>query len=212
MYSIVMLTAMSAGADIPAAHPGAGCYGGGFLGLRHKHSCHGCSGYSCSGWTCFGSCHGSCFGSSCLGSCYGSMAVAPFATGCYGDPFATYGRTYYPNQPPVMTVPAAPPPMTKPGSDAEPMAANLKFKVPAEAKIFVDGKSTPGTGPERAFYTPPLERGKKFYYEVKAEMVVGGKTVTEEKKVIVEAGATVTEEFSKLTAAVAAKPDTVAGN
>ena len=55
-----------------------------------------------------------------------------------------------------------------------------------------------------------LYAGKKFFYEVKAELVVDGKTVVEEKKVIVEAGASITESFAKLTAAVA-KPDSVAG-
>lgn len=258
MYSIVMLTAMSAGPDVPSTHPApivTGCYGGGIVmggcsgysscygsgygscfgscygscmgrgGFLGKHrggflggrggSCHGCSGYSCSGWSCFGSCFGSCYGS-CYGCSGASWAppvmMAPYSLGCYGDPHAIYGRTYYPNQPPVITVPPAPPPMKKPdsGSDTDPLAANLKFKVPADAKIFVDGKPTPGTGPERAFYTPPLERGKKFFYDVKAELMVDGKPVTEEKKIIVEAGASITEEFAKLTAALA-KSDNVAG-
>jgi uncharacterized protein (TIGR03000 family) len=248
MYSIVMLTAMSAGADVtppPVAVPGVAyapvgfggyggcsgiamggctgygsCYGschggggrlfgkhkGGFLGGRGG-SCHGCSGYSCSGYSCFGSCYGSCYGS---GSSWGPpVMMPPYTLHGYGDPYAVYGRTYYPNQPPVMTVPVAP--MAKPsGSDTNPMGANLRIKLPADAKLFVDGKPAPGTGPERAFYTPPLEAGKKFFYDLKAELVVNGKTVTEEKKVIVEAGANITEEFTKLTAALA-KPDNVAG-
>jgi uncharacterized protein (TIGR03000 family) len=206
--------------------------------LGHKHSCHG-GGGSCSGYSCFGSCYGSCSGS-CYGSGYGAYGVSygsswgppvgmlPYTlhgynsgvTPVYGpsfpvvgtnltDPTAVYGRVTNPNLPPVMTIPVAP--MAKPtGSDAPPMGANLKFKVPADTKLYVDGKLAPGSGPERAFYTPPLEAGKKFFYEVKAERVVDGKTVSEEKKVIVEAGSTVTEEFAKLTAALAT-PDTVAG-
>jgi uncharacterized protein (TIGR03000 family) len=263
MYSIVLLTALSAPPDVapaPAPHavaPAApvvmggcygsvatgcygscygsgscsgGCYGschggffrrsgGGFLG--HKSSCHGCSGgYACSGFSCFGSwrgsCHGGCYGS-CSGGCYGSswgpaVGMPPYTLHGYNNltnPNAVYGNVYYPNQPPVMTVPVAP--MVKPtGSDSQPMGANLRFKVPADAKLYVDGKLAPGSGPERAFYTPPLEAGKKFYYEVKAEVTVNGKTLTEEKKVIVEAGANLTEEFPKLVAAVE-KPDTVAG-
>jgi uncharacterized protein (TIGR03000 family) len=133
----------------------------------------------------------------------------PVVLGNLTNPHAVYGNVYHPNQPPVMTVPVAP--MTKPaGSDDKPMGANLKFTVPADTKLYVDGKLAPGSGTERAFYTPPLEAGKKFFYDVKAELVVDGKTVVEEKKVIVEAGAKITESFSKLTA-VAAKPDTVAG-
>ena len=58
--------------------------------------------------------------------------------------------------------------------------------------------------------TPPLPVGQKFYYEVRAELVVDGKTVTEEKKVVVEAGANLTAAFPVLIAAVA-KPGGVAG-
>lgn len=260
MYSIVMLSALSAGADVtpPAAAAVAapafatgctgctGCYGscygsschgsschghfgmrqGGFLG--HKSSCHGCTGYSCSGYSCSGAaCFGSCSVS--YGSSWGPpVGMPPYTlhgynsgvTPVYGpafpvvgtnlaDPIAVYGRVYHPNLPPVMTVPVAP--MTKPvGSDGPPMGASLKFKVPADAKLYVDGKLAPGTGPERSFYTPPLAAGQKFFYEVKAELVVGGKTVVEEKKVIVEAGAKLFETFPTLVAAVETA-STVAG-
>jgi uncharacterized protein (TIGR03000 family) len=268
MYSIVMLTAMSAGADVappptpvnPAVVSGApmvsgccgscsgmvancsGCYGscygschgggfrrtGGFLG--HKSSCHGCcGGSSCTGYSCFGSCYGCGAGSVSYGSSWGPpVGMLPYTlhgynsglTPVYGpgapvvlgnltNPNAVYGNVYHPNQPPVMTIPVAP--MTKPmSSDSQPMGANLKFQVPADAKLFVDGKLAPGTGTERTFYTPPLAKGQKFFYEVKAEVVVAGKTVTEEKKVIVEAGANLTETFPKLVAAIE-KPDSIAG-
>jgi uncharacterized protein (TIGR03000 family) len=107
---------------------------------------------------------------------------------------------------PMMNPPV--PPAGK-GSDDKPMGANIKFTVPAETKIFVDGRLTPGTGTERAFHTPPLSAGK-FFYDVKAELVVGGKTIVEEKRVIVEAGANLTESFPTLTAA-ANGSSTVAG-
>jgi uncharacterized protein (TIGR03000 family) len=144
---------------------------------------------------------------------YNSAAVwapgQPVVLGSYTNPISVYGRVTNPNQPPAVVIPVAP--MAKPvGSDTIPMSANLKFKVPAEAKVYVDGTLTPGTGTERAFYTPALERGKKFFYDVEAKVVVNGKEVTETKKVIVEAGADLTEEFEKLIAAVAA-PNAVAG-
>jgi uncharacterized protein (TIGR03000 family) len=132
----------------------------------------------------------------------------PVVIGNLNNPNAVYGNVYNPNQPPVMTVPVEP--MKKPaGSDDKPMGANLKFTVPADTKLYVDGKLAPGTGTERAFYTPPLEAGKKFFYEVKAELMVDGKPVVEEKKVIVEAGSNITESFATLTAA--AKVGSVAG-
>ena len=51
------------------------------------------------------------------------------------------------------------------------------------------------------FPAPPLAAGQKYFYDVKAELVVDGKTVTEEKRVIVEAGAEIKEAFPKLIAA-----------
>ncbi len=236
MYSIVMLTAMSAGADVtppPAAKPvvasvGSGCCGavpvgcsgschgscyGGFLGLRSsgflglRHSCHGSS--------CFGSCNG------CSGVIHGSTWAPPIGMapstlnsyntpsvpvyGNYTNPLAVYGSYTNPNRPPVVTIPAIP----KATPDS-PMGANLKFTVPANAKLFVDGKPAPGTGTDRAFYTPPLVVGQKFFYDVKAELMVDGQLVVEEKRVIVEAGANLTETFPKLVAAMN-RTGTVAG-
>ena len=87
-----------------------------------------------------------------------------------------------PNQPPAMVIPSTP---KKAGSDGSPMSANLKFVVPADAKLFVDGRAVPGTGTERLFYTPPLAAGK-YFYDVKAELVVDGKMMVEEKRVVVD--------------------------
>ncbi|MBN9120320.1 MAG: TIGR03000 domain-containing protein [Planctomycetes bacterium] len=211
-------------------HSCHGCCGGyscsGYNCFASGWSCSGCTG--CSGFAGYvGACHG-CYGIS-YGSSWGppvgmlpytlhgyNSGVAPVygpsfpvVLGNLTDPKAVYGNVYHPNQPPVMTVPVEP--MKKPaGSDDKPMGANLKFTVPADTKLYVDGKLAPGSGTERVFYTPPLEAGKKFFYEVKAELVVDGKTVADEKKVIVEAGANITESFAKLTAAVE-KANSVAG-
>jgi uncharacterized protein (TIGR03000 family) len=95
--------------------------------------------------------------------------------------------------------PTKPKDPTKPNNNG---AANLKFQLPADAKLYVDGRLTSGTGSERSFFTPPLEAGQKFFYEVKAELLVNGEMVSEEKRVIVSAGAAVVETFPKLTAAV----------
>lgn len=205
-----------------------GCSGScsGYNCFTSGWSCSGCTG--CSGFAGYaGSCHG-CYGIS-YGSSWGPpVGMLPYTLHGYNndvypkygpgfpvvgsnltDPHAVYGRTYYPNQPPVMTIPVEP--MKKPaGSDDKPSGAALKFSVPTDAKLYVDGKLAPGSGPERAFYTPPLEAGKKFFYEVKAELVIGGQTVVEEKKVIVEAGAKLSESFPVLVAAVA-KANSVAG-
>ncbi|MBM3979756.1 MAG: TIGR03000 domain-containing protein [Planctomycetes bacterium] len=257
MYSIVMLTAMSAGADVtPPPKPAtpvvvspvgcggcsgivmSGCTGcsgytschgccGGFLGLRsgglfHRSSCHGCTGctgFSCSGYACHGSCSGSCFGS-CHGSAWGPpVGMPPYtlhgyntgtATWTAGAPVTIYGRTHSPNPPPVMVIPMIPP--AKTGSDAPPVGANLIFKVPADAKVYVDGKKDPepGAGTTRAFYTPALATGKKFFYEVEVKVKVKDKEESEKQTVVFESGETKTVEFKKLVAAVE-KAGAVAG-
>jgi uncharacterized protein (TIGR03000 family) len=127
-------------------------------------------------------------------------AGPPVYPSSYASPTAVYGQVYYPNQPPVMTVPPAP--MTKPSSDnPPPSGANLKFNIPADAKLFVDGKPVAESGLARTFYTPALVPGKDYYYEVYTERTADGKTVTtDKKKVIVQSGRTITVNFAELTA------------
>lgn len=132
----------------------------------------------------------------------------------YTDPWMVYGRV---NAPAVVVVPTeAKPEDTKPmetpvaPKPKEGMGANLKFQLPADAKLYVDGRLTMIGGTERAFTTPPLAVGSKYYYNVKAEIIVDGKPVVEEKRVVVEAGGTVTETFPTLIAAVEKKGTAVA--
>ena len=75
------------------------------------------------------------------------------------------------------------------------------FRLPAGARLYVDGRLTGGDAAERTFYTPPLAPRQKYFYDVRAEVTVGGAVVTEEKRVIVEAGAQIVETFPKLIAA-----------
>jgi uncharacterized protein (TIGR03000 family) len=174
-----------------------GC-GGGFLG--HKHSCHGC----CGGYSCFGSCSGyitqSAWGN-CHGCC-GGFGPTTYAYPAYSTPIVTGAAPFYHVGPSHI----APPPVVIPPSDQpkiEKKGASLKFNLPAGAALYVDGVKTPGEGEERAFFTPPLEAGQKFFYDVRAEIMIDGKAFTEEKRVIVEAGAEIAETFPKMLAALA---------
>jgi uncharacterized protein (TIGR03000 family) len=207
-----------------------GCCGGGHHFLGHKHSCHGCCGGTVvvrSHGCCGGflghkhSCHGCCGGYSCFGSCSGFVTQSAWGNchGCCGG----FGPTtyYYPAySTPILTGAApfyyvgpthhaAPPVVVPPAKTDEPKkdekkGASLKFNLPAGAALYVDGVKTPGEGEERSFFTPPLEAGQKFFYDVRAELLVDGKTVMEEKRVIVEAGAEIAESFPKMLAAVSA--------
>jgi uncharacterized protein (TIGR03000 family) len=112
MYSVVLMVAMTGGADVPAGffghgscsgdcygscygyscHGGHSCHGGWFSG--HGHSCHGgwgcngsCYGYSCNG--CYGySCHG---GHSCHGGWFSGHHSCHGGWGCSGS---CYGSCY----------------------------------------------------------------------------------------------------------------------
>lgn len=134
----------------------------------------------------------------------------------YGDPYAVYGLI---SRLPTAPAPGDAKPMEKPKDPSklgEPtkkdgMGANLKFRLPANAKLYVDGRLTTLEGTERAFTTPPLVPGQKFYYDVKAEIMVEGKPVFEEKRVVVEAGADITASFTGLIAAAQGRATPVAG-
>ncbi|MCS6852899.1 MAG: TIGR03000 domain-containing protein [Gemmataceae bacterium] len=54
--------------------------------------------------------------------------------------------------------------------------------------MYVDGEQAPLTSAKRTFQTPPLQQGRDYFYTIKAEMVRGGRTVSESKRVIVRAG------------------------
>jgi uncharacterized protein (TIGR03000 family) len=180
-----------------------GC-GGGFLG--HKNAKHGCSG------SCFGSCSGF-IHTSAWGNCHGCGGGVPstYYYPAYSTPIHTGAAPFYH----VGPTHSAPPIVVPPAQSDEPKSeekkgASLKFNLPAGATLFVDGAKTAGEGTERSFFTPPLEAGQKFFYDVRAEIMIDGKSVVEEKRVVVEAGAEISESFPKMIAAIALAT-TVAG-
>ena len=81
--------------------------------------------------------------------------------------------------------------------------ARLAIELPSDAKLFVDGIAIAGTGASRMFHTPELPAGQDFYYDLKAEVVVNGKTEIEETRVVVKAGERSTAKFEKLVAIAA---------
>jgi uncharacterized protein (TIGR03000 family) len=73
-------------------------------------------------------------------------------------------------------------------------SAKVNVKLPAEAKLFVDGQPCPVT----TFETPKLESGRAYFYTLKAEVVRNGKTISDSQRVLVEAGKTIDVDFSQL--------------
>jgi uncharacterized protein (TIGR03000 family) len=187
MYSVVLLMALSGGADAPAAHGCNGCNGchggrshgcngcngcngchGGRSRGGRRHNCHGCNGcYGCNG------CHGS---YNCCG-CYGYAAPA---CGCYGGAPAGDKKDKDAK------------PLPKPGKDGEEATiaapATVVVNLPADAKLSVDDYLTTSTSTTRVFVSPALTPGKDFTYTLKGEIVRDGKTVVATKQISVRAG------------------------
>ena len=66
--------------------------------------------------------------------------------------------------------------------------ATLRVRLPADARLTIDGAPTRSTSDLRLFRTPPLEEGKEFHYVLKAVFMEAGETKTVEKTVAVRAG------------------------
>lgn len=200
MYSVVLATMLTAGGAAPDWHGCGGCHcscsgcsgnafsscrcGGGCYGCWGCSGCYGCRG--CSGcWGCTGcsggACYG-CYGAACFG-CSGCSGCACYGSGCWG----CTGCGGAPGQPAP-----APKPVEK---KAEAASARITVRLPADAKLSVDGVECPLASDTRAFETPRLQPGQKFYYTVKAEVVRDGKPVSETKRVIFEAGRQIDVEF-----------------
>jgi uncharacterized protein (TIGR03000 family) len=76
--------------------------------------------------------------------------------------------------------------------------ARLTVEVPAGAKLYVDGQPVKATSARRDFVTPPLQRGRAYYYELRAEVVRDGQTVGVNRRVIIRAGEEARAAFPEL--------------
>jgi uncharacterized protein (TIGR03000 family) len=88
-----------------------------------------------------------------------------------------------------------------PVSNSPTARATVFVRLPADAKLFADGRALAQTGADRKFVSPDLPADREFVYQFRAEYDRSGETVSVTKKVPVRAGATVNVEFVDLTAA-----------
>ena len=208
MYSVVLLMALSGGAEAPDCHKSCSC-----SGYCSGSYCSGyaCTGSYCSGYACSGSCHGgghklfgghggglfgghkhSCSGSYCSGySCSGYMGC----TGCAG------GMIYGPGMGGSKSKPLPPP-----KKDEVTAPATIVLSLPADAKVSIDGTVTTSTSATRTFVTPELNQDQAFVYTISAQIVRDGQTLTVSEKVTVRAGEETrvnfgTAQFTALTVA-----------
>jgi uncharacterized protein (TIGR03000 family) len=210
MYSMVLMAALTTGSAAPECHWSSchgcsacygcsGCYGcHGCWGGHGCWGCHGCSG--CYGGYSWYSCYG-CYGcSACYGcaGCYGCYSAA----GCYG----CYGGGVYmaPAAAPAANSKSGggelPMPKKKGSGEEESVRATLTVDLPEGAKLFVDNQAVRSTAAKRRFVTPPLQPGQAYYYDLRAEMVRDGQTVSVMRRVIVRPGQAATAAFPELQA------------
>jgi uncharacterized protein (TIGR03000 family) len=211
MYSIVLMMALSSGAEAPAGvdhghaayrHGGHGCYG--CSGCSGCYGCHGCYGYGCNG--CYGcnggrhhrhhhrghgcngcysyGCHG-CYGYGCQG-CYGGCqgCYGYGCQGCYG--YGCHG--YDGHGAPAGGEKKGEQLKTSPKVTGMAAPATVIVSLPAETKLAIDGAPTTSTSERRVFISPSLEPGKTYHYTLTGELVREGRTMTSTKQVEVRAG------------------------
>lgn len=174
---------------------GHGCGGWGWHHGCYGHTCYGCYGghfahagiYAGIGYQGFGA-YGN-FGM------YGSIPVhgAPM----YATPITQDGQRAG-ERSPFETLPVRPkaveevkPPEKKSGS-LPPLPSDTKaavvVKVPAGAKVYIDGNLMKSTSAERTFTSPPLEPGESYYYTLRVVTEKDGKEVEDVRRVSVRAG------------------------
>lgn len=209
MYSIVLMAALTTGAAEPGFGWRCGCHGNSACA-----GCYGCGGgYGCGGCYGYGGCYGG-YGAVACCSCYGASAYNGYGY-CYGACYGGYCMGGFTNYAPAISAPAparpevvpppvkpegVPPAKPKPKIDETSLnnQARLIVEVPADARLLIDG--TPMKSTSRVFRTPRLDPKLTYYYDVTAEVVRDGKTVSSTRRVIVRAGEEVRTAFADLPA------------
>jgi uncharacterized protein (TIGR03000 family) len=165
---------------------GCGCY----CGPGYGYGCYGYGGY---GWGGYGYGWGG-YGYGWGGYGYGWGGYGGYggygSWGWYGSsaPVSYYGSVAYGS--PANSRPGSSSPVTSLAATATSSADGvLNVKVPAAARVFVNGQLTKSTGEFRRYVSPGLVAGVSYTYEVRAELPGGVNPVTETKTVKLLAGA-----------------------
>jgi len=210
MYTMVLMAAMSGGADMPDCHRRRGCHGcdGGYGGCHGQVYYGGCHGRNVG----YGGCHG---GTVSYGGCSGGAWSG--SGGYYGDGY--YGGYPYRTMPPVRPGDKGdkgekiPPPKKGNGGEEQELpppetSARLTIDVPADATVYIDERPTTTTSSQRTFTTPGLERGYRYYYTIRTEVVRNGTVFAGTQRVSFGAGDQVRVNFSErnLTSTAVAQP------
>ncbi len=201
MYSVVLMAALATGTTAPDCHyhSGYSCCGG------YSYGCCGGYSYGCCGGYSYGCCGGYYYG-----GCYGSYSYG-CAGCCGGTPYhlLPYGPAAPVTPAPPEKVPAPKPEDPKPDAPKKdgamaPNVGRMVVEVPVDAKLFIDGQLMKTSTERRSFRTPELVPGQQYFYDLRAEVTIDGKTEVETQRVVIQGGATAQASFPKLVAAVEA--------
>jgi uncharacterized protein (TIGR03000 family) len=75
--------------------------------------------------------------------------------------------------------------------------ALVSVKVPADAKVFINDRPTPSTGPDREYISRNLKSGAHYNYAVRVEFIRNGQKVSENKTVQLTAGQLANLDFTQ---------------
>lgn len=203
MYSVVLMMAVTSGAEAPDfGHRCNGCNGcngchGGFV------SCHGCSG--CFGGGCHGcsGCHGGglfrrhgCRGCNGCNGCHGGYVVSCHGgAGCHGGCFGGCSGTVVPGGGVIVDPKTKEMPKGKEKTSLE-RPATIVVTLPEDARLSIDGNNTTSTSNRRTFITPALDINSEYVYTLRAEVMVEGRPVVETQTVTVRGGQLTTVPFN----------------
>lgn len=76
--------------------------------------------------------------------------------------------------------------------------SRITVRLPAEARLFVNGLPCPLPSDTRTFETPPLEAGREYTYTLQAQVKRDGENIVETKQAVFRAGEPVTVDFGDL--------------
>jgi uncharacterized protein (TIGR03000 family) len=99
--------------------------------------------------------------------------------------------------PPVKMIEKIPSP--KPGD----VSARVTVNLPSDARLWVDAVECPLPSSVRSFNTPALNPGQRYAYNIKAEIVRDGRTITETQRVVLTPGQESRVDFSSNGGAIA---------
>jgi uncharacterized protein (TIGR03000 family) len=185
MYSLVLMTALTAGGNAPegcffSCDPFPSCASWCYTcGPYWGGGCGPCWGYPW--YNCYVSYYCPCWNP------YGNGAVVIQGEGIQGEKIEG-----------IIEKKKEEKKQEKKKEDSEDKEAKLVVELPADARLFIDGSEMKSGATQRGVVTPPLDPQQTYYYEVKVELTRHGHTLRETQRIRLIPGALVTANFTNL--------------